>query len=290
MHDIGEIKQSTCAITYRVDTHLAQQKARDRLGIHTGCGGHSFVRLAGQLRDADIRKHGSEGVGDVEVAETFGADLEHHRNSKLAKALAFEVVPAQRAQITERCPSIGNGWRPKIRGSEFLQLLKRDKQCVTEERHREILPLAGLRQLFKPCQDFFANNVRPGGFIEHQLTNTVRDFSCGGKRGLCTVGVAEKKNGFTNRLNQRHHIAALILKRVPFGRVRFTPPATGDRMNGELLLEAWRYKLPVTSVIAEGAVHEHQGRAAAYLSKETVAPVDEEMRCMQTSDRQTWPN
>jgi hypothetical protein len=47
---------------------------------------HAFVRLTGQLFDADIREDGREGVGHIELVRAFGADLEHDWNSKLAKA------------------------------------------------------------------------------------------------------------------------------------------------------------------------------------------------------------
>ena len=81
-------------------SHRPQQKVRYRISIHLGCRSHPFVRLARQLFDADIREDGSEGVGDVEVARAFSADLEHHRDSQRTKALGFEVVPTQRTQIT----------------------------------------------------------------------------------------------------------------------------------------------------------------------------------------------
>ncbi len=77
--------------------------------------------------------------------------------------------------------------------------------------------------------------------------------------------MAEEENRFADRLNQRHDIPALILKAVTFGRVRFTPAPAGDGVDGELLLEEWLYELPVGLVVAEGAVHEDQGRAAAVL-------------------------
>ena len=57
---------------------LRKQKASDRLGIHLGGRGHPFMCLPGQRLDADIRQDGGEGIGDVEVARAFGADLEQH--------------------------------------------------------------------------------------------------------------------------------------------------------------------------------------------------------------------
>jgi hypothetical protein len=75
---------------------LREEKARHGLCIELGCCRHSFVRLAGQLLNTDIRKDSGEGIGDIEVASTLGPDLEQNWNSKLTKAIGFEVVPAQR--------------------------------------------------------------------------------------------------------------------------------------------------------------------------------------------------
>jgi hypothetical protein len=44
---------------------LLDQKARYRLGIHLGRGGHPFVRLTVQLLNADILEDGGEGIGDI---------------------------------------------------------------------------------------------------------------------------------------------------------------------------------------------------------------------------------
>lgn len=63
------------------------------------------------------------------------------------------------------------------------------------------------------------------------------DFGRGGERGLSAVGVTEEKDRFADRLNQRYDIRALILKAVTIGRIRFTPAAASDRINGELLIE-----------------------------------------------------
>jgi len=87
----------------------------------------------------------------------------------------------------------------------------------------------------------------------------------GGERRLSAVGVAEEEHRCTDRLQHRYDISALILKAVPFGRVRFPPAAAGDGIDSELLLEERLYELPVGVVVAEGAVHEDQGRAAAVL-------------------------
>src|SRR5688572_23073959 len=90
---------------------------------------------------------------------------------------------------------------------------------------------------------------------------TVQDH--GGERDLGPVGVAEEEHQLTYRLHHRHDIPALILKTVTLSSVRLTPAATGDGIDGELRLEEWLHKRPVGRVVAEGAVHEDQGRATA---------------------------
>jgi hypothetical protein len=75
--------------------------------------------------------------------------------------------------------------------------------------------------------------------------------------------VAEEEHRSADQLHHRHDIPALILKAVTFGRVRFTPAAAGDGIDGELRLEEWLHERPVGLVVAEGGVHEEQGRAAA---------------------------
>jgi hypothetical protein len=100
------------------------------------------------------------------------------------KALGLEVVPAQRTQIPQRCFSISDDWRPQRRGSQCIQLLHRDREAVAEERHCETLPLAGLGQLFKPREELLTEGVRPGGLVEYQLADAIRDFGRSGKRSL----------------------------------------------------------------------------------------------------------
>jgi hypothetical protein len=77
--------------------------------------------------------------------------------------------------------------------------------------------------------------------------------------------VAEQKNRFVDRLYHRRGILALILETVSFGLVRFTPAATGDGVDRELLHKRGLHELPVGRVVAEGAVNEHQGSAAPVL-------------------------
>lgn len=89
------------AIDLGLRARLGEQDSRHRRCIHFGCRGHPLVGLTGQLLNVHVRKDGRQRIGDVEISRALGADLEHHRDRKVTKALRLEVVPAQRPQVTE---------------------------------------------------------------------------------------------------------------------------------------------------------------------------------------------
>src|SRR4029450_5944324 len=109
----------------------------------------------------------------------------------------------------------------------------RDGQLVAEERRRETVPVPDLPQRFEPSQGLRVHGAWPGRLVQDQLPQEGGDFGGGQQPGLGAVGVAEEEYRFPDRPNDGRDIATLVFQAVAPGRVRLTPTAAGDGVDGE---------------------------------------------------------
>ncbi len=83
------------------------------------------------------------------------------------------------------------------------------------------------------------------------------------QRTVRAVGVTEQEDRLLDGLEQSDQVVNLVLDAVTLGRVGLATPAPRDGAGREVLAESRLDEFPVGVVIAEGAVRQHEKRAAA---------------------------
>ena len=90
------------------------------------------MSLSRQLVDLRVGQGSGENVGDVEIARTFGPDLEKYRRIEGAEALGLEVVFTESAKVPKRGSGVGETLRSLRLVGHIGALGGRDEEVVPD--------------------------------------------------------------------------------------------------------------------------------------------------------------
>ncbi len=235
---------------------LAQEGTKG-LGVKLRRRGHGFVSLAGQGSDRRFWQHGRQGVGDVQGARAFGADLQQRRNREARKVFGVELVGGESAEVVERGGRVGEDGRPVDALAQCLDFRRRYAEQLRKEVPAEGVPIAGCRE------ESAGYEMRPGGFVEDQFGDVAGKLGCGRESDMRAVGVPAEKHAGSDLVEEGDEVCGFVFDAMAARGGSLAAAAPGQGIDLVVGAEEGKKKFPVGMVIAKATVDQNEGRPLA---------------------------